>query len=289
MSVPYKPFNVATKHLIESDPLAWLQFVGLPGTTAALFDPELSSFVADADMMLRITDPDYLAHIEMQSAYKTDLGERTLFHNVVAFRKHRLSVASVIVLLRKEADGPAMTGRVQYGKLFFEYEILRVWEKSPADLLAAPLALLPLAPLTNIAQDDVPELFRKMEVRRFAEVGDEDKETFWGATMLLMGLKYPREWSMQLLQGVMDMTESSTYQYILEKGMAEGEAKGEARGEAKGKAEEARNILLKIGAKRFGNLNAKIQATLEAITSHEQLEQLIERALEVESWRELFL
>jgi len=279
VSNPYKPFDAATKQLIESDPLAWLQFVGLPGAAAVLFDPELSSFVADADKMLRVTDPDYLAHLEMQSTYKSDLGERTLFHNVVAFRKHGLPVESVVVLLRKEADGPNMTGRVRYGSLLFEYGIIRIWELSPEELLAAPLALLPLAPLTNIAQDDVPELFRKMEARRAAEAPPEGKEDFWGATMLLMGLRYPDEWSMKLLEGVMQMTESSTYQYILRKGQEEGKAEG--------KAEEARSILLRIGTKRFGTPDAKIQALIDALTSSEQLEQLIERALEVESWQEL--
>ena len=56
---------------------------------------------------------------------------------------------------------------------------------------------------------------------------------------------------------------------------------------AKGRAEEARNLILRLGAKRFGQPDAQMQATIDAVTSVEQLEQLAERLLEVESWQEL--
>ena len=293
------------KQLIEADPLAWLHFVGLPGETAMLFDPELSSFVADADKMLRVTNPNYLAHLELQSTYKAFLGDRTLFHNVVAHHKHGLPVISVVILLRKEADGPAMTGRVAYGDLNFGYTIVRLWELSAAEMLAAPLALLPLVPLTDLSETELPTVVQQMAARYELEASEADSDAFWAATMLLMGLKYPPEFTIELLKGVMKMTESSTYQYILREGMKggiakglaegkavgleEGKAEGKAEGIAKGKAEEARAILMRIGTKRFGDADAYTQIALDAFTSHEQFELLVDRALEVESWRELLL
>lgn len=71
------------------------------------------------------------------------------------------------------------------------------------------------------------------------------------------------------------MKESTTYQAILEEGAALGEAR------------EARKILLRQGSKRFGSPDAKIRATIEAITSLDRLKQLAERLLEVETREEL--
>lgn len=79
------------------------------------------------------------------------------------------------------------------------------------------------------------------------------------------------------------MKESDTYQAILEEGAAIGEARGEAIGEVKGE----RNALLRLGSKRFGQPDATTIAAIQAITTLEQLEQLMDRLLEAESWAEL--
>ena len=67
------------------------------------------------------------------------------------------------------------------------------------------------------------------------------------------------------------MKESTTYQAIL----TEGEAKGE------------RNAIFTIGEKRFGVPGKATRAKIEAIDSLTRLEELIARAMEVESWDEL--
>jgi predicted transposase YdaD len=100
----------------------------------------------------------------------------------------------------------------------------------------------------------------------------------------MMGLRYRREQSINLLKGVVHMTNSTTYMAILE----EGEARGEARGEAHGRILEGRNLILRLGRKRFGEPSEEIVAQLEAIASVEALETLAERLLEAESWQELF-
>lgn len=270
-----KPFDVATKQLVEADPLAWLRFVGLPGEAAELVDADLATVVADADRILRVTKPDYLAHLELQAAYKVDMGDRTLLYNVLAYYKYRQTVESVVLLLRREADGPALSGQVEYGSLRFGYRVVRIWERSPEEVLRAPLALLPLTPLTNVSAYDLPGIVQRMEERIDAEAPVEERGLLWTTTFLLMGLNYNPEFSRQLLKGVLEMKESSTYQSILEEG------------EEKGRIEEARRILLILGSKRFGEADAQTQAALTKITSQQQLEQLAARVLEVESWHEL--
>jgi predicted transposase YdaD len=91
------------------------------------------------------------------------------------------------------------------------------------------------------------------------------------------------------------MQESSTYQAILQEGEAMGEAKGvakgrvegEAKGEAIGRVEGERRVLLRLGAKRFGEPDVLTLEAIQAIPTTEQLDLLSDRLLEVETWAEL--
>ena len=122
-----KPFDAATKRLVERDPLAWLAYVGLTGERAELIE---------ADRIIHVLLPEYLAHIELQATYQVNMGERVLLYNTLAFCKYKLPVQSVVILLQKEADGPAMSGQAGYevpqssdGSLLINYRVVRVWEK----------------------------------------------------------------------------------------------------------------------------------------------------------------
>ena len=162
--------------------------------------------------------------------------------------------------------------------------------------------LLPLVPLTSVSPEDLPEIIQRMEAR-VEEEAPESRNEFWTATWLLLGLRYNAEVAKQLLRGVVGMKESSTYQYMMEEGRAEGRIKGiqegrqegkqEGRQEGKqeglheGKTNEARRMLVLLGRKRLGELDAQTMVQLEAIFSSEELERLALRLFEVESWQEL--
>jgi predicted transposase YdaD len=273
-----KPFDAAAKRLVEANPIAWLHFAGLPGAEAEPIDADLTTVTSEADRILHVQTPEYLAHIELQSTYEEDMDARILRYNVLAYCKYRLPVVSVLFLLREEADGPAMSGRLDYeasgyseASLQFRFKVMRVWETDPAEILNGSLAILPLAPLANVSAQELPSLVKRMEERIDAEAEPEEKGILWTTTFLLPGLKYEREFAVRLLKGVRAMKESSTYQYILDEG----------------RVEEARRMLFILGGKRFGNPDTKTQAALNAITSSQQLEQLAARLLEVESWQEL--
>jgi hypothetical protein len=74
------------------------------------------------------------------------------------------------------------------------------------------------------------------------------------------------------------MQESVTYQAILRKGRSEGLIEG--------RVNEAQRLLLRLGAKRFGEPSAPTLATLEAIQDIDRLEVLGERILDadLQSW-----
>ncbi len=295
-----KPFDETLKHLIEAQPNAWLEFVGLTGS-AEVIDADLSTLAAEADKVLRVTAgkpsatsgrqthasaKTSLLHLEFQSSYDAELGERILLYNVLLLARHKLPVRSVLILLRKKADGPKMTGSVVHrdpkdGEPIhsFHYRIVRLWERSVESLLAGPLAILPLAPLTSVARAELPEVVRRMTVRLRAEATSSQAQELWSAAYILMELKYDNAFATQLLKGVLGMEDSVTYQEIIRKGKLERKLEG--------RAEEARNLLIRLGGKRYGTPDVPTQTAIDAIPSLEHLELLVERLLEVESWQEL--
>jgi predicted transposase YdaD len=213
-----------------------------------------------------------------------------------------------VVLLRPAADGPELTGEYEqvvpdWGwSVRFRYRVIRVWELPPERLLAAGLPVLPLAPVSRVPPERLPEVLRAVAERLRDEAGPELKATLWAATEILLGLYHPSERVRELTKevtamilGIRGIEESSVYQDIFAKGRAEGkaegEAKGRAEGEAKGRAEgeveEARKILLGLGRKKLGPPDERVLARVAGLNDLDRLNLLLERILDVASWAEL--
>lgn len=285
------PFDETLKHLVEAQPSAWLEYIGVAGDPIEVIDADISTMTTAADKVIKVGGPHpFLVHLEFQSGDPTGLGERTLFQDVALRNRHALPVYSAIILLRKKADSPKVTGVVRYTNpvqggltLDFKYHVIRVWEIPVEEALSGPLATLPLAPLANVSRAALPEAIAKMKVRIEQEVTRGEARELWSATLILMGLKYPNAFTEEMLKGIQDMEESTTYQAIIRRGKAEGKIEGKVEG----RLEEAKTILERLGNVRFGTPSADMAATLAGITSVERLEQLAERLLKVESWDDL--
>ncbi len=148
--------------------------------------------------MLRVeSDPPYLFHPEFQSSREVRMDERILRYNVLAGYEHRLPVLSVVFLLRKSADKPHLSGRLQKADslgrpyLDFHYRVMRLWEQPVENVLTGPPGLLPLAPLTDVLPGDLPEIVQRMERRLQNEVSPSEANELWTGTFVLMGLRYP--------------------------------------------------------------------------------------------------
>jgi predicted transposase YdaD len=290
----FNPFDVTMKNLVEKSPSAWLRFVGVTSTNAQLLededlaalDTDLTTVTTTCDKVFRVTAPSpFLLHIEFESEGR-NVPARVHRYGVLLDYKYDPPVQSVVVLLRQQADQPEITGRVERFRpngrcyLYFEYEVVRVWQIPVEQILEGEIGILPLAPISSVSESDLPEVLRRMEQRVDAELTADERDDFWTYTYLMMGLRYRREQSINLLKGVVHMTNSTTYMAILEE--------GEARGEAHGRLLEGRNLILRQGRKRFGEPSDEIVAQLNAINSVETIEALAERLLDVENWQDLF-
>jgi len=291
-----KPFDATLRKLIELEPVAWLRFLHIPVADPArvkVIDSNLSTVTAEADKVLWVGDPEpWIELVELQAGRNLDLPERVHWYSTIIRHSFQVPVHSTIILLRPAADGSDLNGvfeqKDRRGDVYswFRYDVVRVWEQPVEEVLAAGLAVLPLAPVSNVPEERVPSVLLAMSDRMARETSREQAAMLWTATRILMGLRYEEKQVDAIIEGVSAMLfgiegieESSVYQGILRK--------GEAKGRAEGAVEEARQVLLRHGRKKFGPTDERVEATIATIGDLDRLHDLIDRILDVSSWDEL--
>ena len=173
----FNRFDISTKELIWDDPATWLERLGIgPPGPIDVIDSDITALTAAADKVIRIGGPkSYLVNVELQSSHQTDLAETIWFRQAALFHRHRLPVLTVLVLLRREANSPSLTGLFEIhmpdGWLTnrYNYRVVRLWREDPEVYLTAGVNLVPLAPLANVAELELPELVARMAARINAE------------------------------------------------------------------------------------------------------------------------
>lgn len=295
MAVP-GPFDTTTRYLVETYPADWLSFLGFePDGPIEVIDANLTTVSAAVDKVVRVrsTRAGWLVHVEFQSSYDPTIGDRLHSYNAIIVEKRHLPVVSVLVLLRPTASGPATSGFVQVALpgrepyTTFRYEVRRIWQEASRDILDGPLGTLPLAPLGTTRRTALPGLLRAMDQRFDREAPLAEAERLRVVTYTLLGLRYDAAIADQLMPGLRNMRDSSTYQAILDEGRAEGRVEGHAEGRVEGRAEGERRLLLLFGETRFGPPDDAIRSRLDAITDADALERLARRLMTVSSWNEL--
>lgn len=293
------PFDITTKYLIQAYPDDWMSFLGIDTSGGVtVVDAKLSAVSAEVDKVVQVGGATpWLVHVEFQSTYDLTMPERLLRYNTMLHLEYRMAVESTLVLLRRSADGPSVTGMYQVAVpqrrayLTFEYGVRRLWQEQASEILSGPLGTAPLAPLGASSQAELPALLGALDRRFVEEAEHAEAERLRVVTYTLLGLRYPREIADQLMPGRRTMRDSSTYMAIVEEGLAEGRAEGLAEGlaegRAEGRAEGERRVILLLGEARLGPIDADARARLEDVTDAAALERLAGRLLTVSSWAEL--
>jgi predicted transposase YdaD len=279
-----KQFDVTVKDLVEDAAVAWPEVLGpWPALGVDVIDADVAT-VSAADKVLRVkaTTGDWLLDLEPEARHAAVVPERLQLYSTLLRRRHGLLVRSVALLLRREANASNLTGelRLQFPDeaepyAVFRYRVVRVWELPLAPLLAGRLETLPLAPLTDEAESQLPAVIERLDERLRQEASREKAAKLRAATFVLLGLRYEAPLIEQLFRGITEMEESSTYQLIV------------SRGEAKGKLEEARKLLLRQGRKKFGEPDSTTLSAVESVTDLGRLEALSDHLLDVDSWQAL--
>ena len=189
----FNRFDISTKELVWDDPAAWLEGFGIgPRGPVEVIDSDITTLSAAADKVIRVGGAEpYLVNIELQSSHETTLA-RTLWYRQVALDyRHDLPVLTVLVLLRKEANSPSLTGRYDrhmpdgWQTNRYDYRVVRLWQEDVKSFLNAGIGLVPLAPLADITEDSLPSLVQHMAKRINAEPRPRAAK-LWTATYLLI-------------------------------------------------------------------------------------------------------
>jgi hypothetical protein len=273
-----RPFDVATRGLIEADPAGWLRWLGLPvdGPVRPI-DTEVSTVLAEVDKVLHVeARRPWLAHLEFQASRDRDLPVRLLEYNAILRRRHRIRVKTTVILLRKRADGKELTGRFEEiepdgeVELSFKYRVVKLWERPVDELLGGSLGVLPLAPLAAFPRGRLRQILDRLG-ERFEQEAPSLADDLWAATALLMGVRYHEDAIKGLIQRVQRMRESVTYHIILEEG----------------RVEEARRTVLDLGADKFGPPAESTAATIQELEDLDVLHRMVRAVLRANSWQEL--
>jgi hypothetical protein len=280
-----KTFDATLNSLIDAHLADWAGFLaaraGVPVGPVTALDTDLSATL-QADRLFRIDTPaPEVLHLELESGGRLGIPGELLRYNVAAWGAIGLPIHSVLVLLRPKATATDLTGSLDLAGadgrsyLTFRYTVVRVWQESVDRLLAAGPGVAPLAMLTNEAAADLRGTFVRLRDRlRDSGLSGNVAEELFGSTFVLCGLRYDPAQIEALYRDLsMTLENSTTYQLILERGIAQ----------------EAQAMVLRLGAKRFGPPPPAAEAAVRGIPDRDRLEQLAERVLDATGWDDLLM
>ncbi len=144
-------FDNLCKLLAEKYPdriAAWI--LGEAPQPVSILKTELSTEPLRADAVVFLRTRNRILHLEFQTLLKSDppLPLRMLDYWVRLYRRYRLPVTQVVVLLLPPPEDTVIDTRFAFEGTVHPYRVLCLWEQDPRPLLADP-PLLPFAVLVN--------------------------------------------------------------------------------------------------------------------------------------------
>jgi hypothetical protein len=257
------------------------------------YDPEPGPDNPGIDEAMEVADrrgDKRIIHLRIQSMYQEDIGRTVHAKNRALQEHYHLPAESFVILLWRGADGPAVTGRHEVPARkdrpaqTFKYGIQRVWQRKPEEALAGGLGTLPMALMSDVAPERLPDIVRRVDARIRAEAPPAEGANLWMAACFWMGLRYPADMVRELLRDVWPrMTTSKFYQGTQAAGFAEGMSEGLVEGPLLA----TRRLILRRGEPRLQAPAEAATARLDAINHLETLEKLYERLPQAASWEQL--
>jgi predicted transposase YdaD len=282
-----KPFDVSSKTLIETAPGDWLAYLGQPRPPelVTVVDANVSTATNEADKVIHIADPEaWILHVEFQAQFDSELPRRVLAYNGLLQKRHKIPVATVVILLAPAANAKNLTGTWSVvppiGPAWdFRYSLIRLWEQSPAPFLTGSASLLPFALLANVPREDLKPTARDIFKQLWAHPNQTLAQEILSNLFYLIGARYDKMTVQDLVNNAEELAKWPAYQALIET--------SEHRGEAKGRVEEARAMLFRLGTRKFGAPTESQKEFILALVELDKLENTTDRILTAKSWEEV--
>ena len=140
-------YDQAFKILVDLNPNDWALLAGLTVVNnSAGMETELPERNRHLDRLIRVSDDqgDIAVHLEFQAGKSGNrVPIRLIDYSIGVTEKYRLPVHSCVVLLRRQADSPVLTGAYKQRSrgvmpyLTFRYRVVRLWQV-PVNTLLLP-------------------------------------------------------------------------------------------------------------------------------------------------------
>lgn len=281
-------FDATLKDLGRDCPQGILaEFDQPPTAQVRVLNADLSAVTKAADLVLGIGEPQMeIVHIEFQSSAAAWKHADLVAYNALLFDQYHVPVHTILILLRPQAAHANIDGQVSYsarpgrGRMHFEYEVVRLWERPAERLLTGELGLAPLAVLGELStganlEDGLANVVRKLVDRLTHEAQPEQAIKLMTTALLLSGLRVSRNVALRIFRGVPMLEESDTYLMILEQGEERGEERATRRG------------ILVVGEERFGPASETIREQLAIVTDATRLERMLRAAVKADDWQDI--
>jgi predicted transposase YdaD len=238
------------------------------------------------------------SHVELQTRGDEEMDLRVAEYLVLGTRyfsrieKRRVTLSCVVIYLCRQQyrpdpgefrtdDGEGTSGLIRY-------RVVKLWEQDPSVVLGLPTpGLAPFAPLmkTDDPVRTVVESKEKILGSEGPALGRERKRELCGALFALSGLVIPdRDLLFKLIsEGWMNLEESVTVQWMMERGEEKGLKKGREQGLAKGLLEAHRDDVIAVLESRFGAVDEGLRSRMEDLQDAEELRKLHRTALSAPS------
>jgi predicted transposase YdaD len=227
-------FDNLCKLLAEKYPdrfAAWL-LGEVPGAIAVLkTELSIEPIRADAVTFLRTTGR--ILHWEFQTMWPSEppMPLRLLDYWVRLHRLYRLPVTQVVVVLLPPRDATTIETVFELEETRHGFQVVKMWEQDP-ELFLQDLALLPLAALART--QNAAQLLTQVVQRVESITETEQQREVAAYVQLIAGLKYDKETVHRMFRGGI-MRESVIYQEIAQENQQIGEARGQQIGEERGR------------------------------------------------------
>lgn len=289
--VSLQDYDITLKTLSDKLPHHFVNFIfeDFNGEIAQL-NKELPANIRESDCLIKVKDTnkhtEFILHLEFQSSHDANMPHRMLSYFARIYDTYKLPIYPLVMYLNPDNSGLNIVDTFVnsiYDKniLFFEYEVLKIWEIDQNRIIDNNLyGLFPILPLAKTkAIDDKQNLTECFNLVR--EIGIEDKvlkADIYVCTGILAGLRYPKE-LIESLMKVEIMEESVIYQDILNKGIEKGREKGIQKGREEGMKEGMEKSIIQILSKRFGNISPGLADIIYHAENESQLHKFIDLAL----------
>ena len=271
-------YDATFKILVDHSPEDWAEFVF--GSTIGLASPVDTSLHATkevVDRLLRVESLgcEFIIHIEFHAGHSGNAIPNRLFHyNAAVMKRYALTTLSCVLILRKEADSPAVSASVlhslpEFGDVHrFNYRPIRIWLEPLERFLIPGSSLAVAGVLADFGERSLEDA--GAEIRRcVGDVSDPDqREDLLYHFVVLAGMRFNRSQAESIFGGNVSMLEkySVTLQYFIRR--------AEAR------------LLLASAGQIFGTPTPQIIQKVDEATSEKLLAWTI-RLRTAQSWSEL--